>query len=91
MYSNMQTNKQFSYSTGGCATYTVHCTGYTSVYTVYCMSYVESNSVLLVVADDDTSTSAVSPTRQGKARRGAHEKTYEMRNRQRNVSASLEV
>ena len=34
-------------------------------------SCVESNSVLLVVANNDTSTSAVTPTR-----RGAHEKTY---------------
>ena len=50
--------------------------GYTSVYVVpgVCNSYVESNSVLLV-ANDDT-TSAVLPTR-----RGAHEKTYGIRNR----------
>ena len=52
---------------------------------MYCIvwTYVESNSVL--VADDDT-TSAVSPTR-----RGAHEKTYGMRNRRRNINAPLEV
>ena len=47
-------------------------------------SDVEANSVLLV-ADDDT-TSTVSPTR-----RGAHEKTHGMRDRRRNVYASLEV
>ena len=60
--------------------------GYTSVYFVpgVCNSYVESNSVLLV-ANDDT-ISAVSPTR-----RGAHEKTYGIWNRRRNVYASLEV
>ena len=53
-----------------------------------CNSYVESNSVarsLLVVASDDT-TSALLPTR-----RGAQVKTYGIRNRRRNVCASLEV
>ena len=57
--------------------------GYTGGYVVPC-SYVESNSVLLVTNDD--TTSAVSPTR-----RGAHEKMYGIRNRRRNVYASLEV
>ena len=47
-------------------------------------SDVEANSVLLV-ADDDT-TSTVLPTR-----RGGHEKTHGMRDRQRNVYVSLEV
>ena len=42
-------------------------------------SDVEANSVLLLVADDDT-TSTVSPTR-----RGGHEKTHGMRDRRRNV------
>ena len=42
-------------------------------------SDVEANSVLLLVADDDT-TSTVSPTR-----RGVHEKTHGMRDRPRNV------
>ena len=60
---------------------------YTSVYVVpgECNSYLESNSVLLIVTNDDT-TSAVLPTR-----RGAHEKSYGIRNRRRNVYASLEV
>ena len=59
--------------------------GYTtSVYVVCTSNYVESNSVQLV-ADSDT-TSAVLPTR-----RRAYEKTYGMRNRLRNVFASLEV
>ena len=48
-------------------------------------SDVEANSVLLLVADDDT-TSTVSPTR-----RGGHEKTHGMRDRRRNVYVSLEV
>ena len=47
-------------------------------------SDVEANSVLLLVADDTTST--VSPTR-----RGGHEKTHGMRARRRNVYVSLEV
>ena len=38
---------------------------------------VEANSVLLLVADDDT-TSTVSPTR-----RGGHEKTHGMRDRRK--------
>ena len=78
--------QQFSYSTGVCVCY-IQCAGYTSVYVVpgVCNSYVESNSVLLVDANDDTS-SAVFPTR-----RGAYEKTCGIRNRQRNVYASLEV
>ena len=49
-----------------------------------CSSYVEINSVLLVTNDD--TLSAVLPTR-----RGAHEKTYGIRNRRRNVYAFLEV
>ena len=61
--------KQFSYSTSVCVLHAV--AGYTNI---VCSYNVESNSVRLV-ADDDT-TSAVSPTR-----RGAHEKTYGMRNR----------
>ena len=48
-------------------------------------SDVEANSVLLLVADDDT-TSTVSPTR-----RGGHEKTHGMRDRRRNVYVSVEV
>ena len=48
-------------------------------------SDVEANSVLLLVADDDT-TSTVSPTR-----RGGHEKTHGMRDRRRNVYVSLKV
>ena len=48
-------------------------------------SDVEANSVLLLVADDDT-TSTVSPTR-----RGGHEKTHGMRDRRRNVCVSLKV
>ena len=48
-------------------------------------SDVEANSVLLLVADDDA-TSTVSPTR-----RGGHEKTHGMRDRRRNVYVSLEV
>ena len=48
-------------------------------------SDVEANSVLLLVADDDT-TSTVSPTR-----RGGHEKTHGMRYRRQNVYVSLEV
>ena len=61
-------------------------TGSTSVYVVPGVySCVESNYVLLV-ANDDTTSSAVSPTR-----RGAHEITYGIRNRRRNVYASLEV
>ena len=69
-----------------CARY-IQFAGNTSVYVVpgVCNSYVDSNSVLLVVANDDT-TFAVSPTR-----RGAHEKTYITRNRRRNVYASLKV
>ena len=62
--------------------------GYTCcVYVVpgVCNCYLESNSVLLAVANDYI-TSAVLPTR-----RGAHEKTYGIRNRRRNVYASLEV
>ena len=47
-------------------------------------SDVEANSVLLV-ADDDT-TSTVLPTR-----RGGHEKTHAMWDRRRNVYVSLEV
>ena len=58
--------------------------GYTSVYIVPVCSYMESNSVL--DADDDTTSSAVSPTR-----RGAHENTYGIWNRRRNVYASHEV
>ena len=54
-------------------------------YTNTVCSYVESNSVRLVADDDDT-TSAVSPTR-----RGAQEKTYGMRNRRLNVYAYLPV
>ena len=80
-------NKQFSYSSGVCVCVCyIQFAGYTCVYTVsVCNSYVESNSVLLVAANDNT-TSAVLPTR-----RGAHEKTYGTRNRRRNVYASLEV
>ena len=52
----------------GVCVYYMQFAGYTSVYVV--CSYVESNSVLLV-ADDDITSSAVSPT----LRRGAHEKT----------------
>ena len=48
-------------------------------------SDVEANPVLLLVADDDT-TSTVSPTR-----RGGYEKTHGMRDRRRNVYVSLEV
>ena len=48
-------------------------------------SDVEENSVLLLVADDDT-TFTVSPTR-----RGGHEKTHGMRDRRRNVYVFLEV
>ena len=48
-------------------------------------SDVEANSILLLVADDDT-TSTVSPTR-----RGGHEKTHGMRYRRQNVHVSLEV
>ena len=48
-------------------------------------SDVEANSVLLLVADDDT-TSTVSPTR-----RGGHEKTHGMRDRRQNVYVPLEV
>ena len=47
-------------------------------------SDVEANSVLLLVADDDT-TFTVSPTR------GGHEKTHGMRDRRRNVYVSLKV
>ena len=68
--------------------YCTHFAGYTrSVYVVpgVCNSYIESKSVLLDVANDDT-TSAVLPTR-----RGAHEETYEIRNRLQNVDASLGV
>ena len=43
-------------------------------------SDVEANSVLLLVADDDT-TSTVSPTR-----RGGHETTHGMRDRRRNAA-----
>ena len=57
--------KQFSYSTGVCLCY-MQFAGHTNIV----CSYVESNSVRLV-ADDDTTSSAVSPTR-----RGAQEKTY---------------
>ena len=85
-----QYKTQSSYSTGVCVCVCVcyiQLAGYTSVYGVpgVCNSCVESNSVLLIVANDDT-TSAVLPTR-----RGAHEKTYGIRNRRRNVYASLEV
>ena len=48
-------------------------------------SDVKANSVLLLVADDDT-TSTVSPTR-----RGGHEKTQGMRYRRQNVYVFLEV
>ena len=54
--------------------------GYTRVYVIY--SYVESNSVLLVVDDHFCCVAN---------RRGTHEKIYRMRNRRRNVYASLEV
>ena len=47
-------------------------------------SDIEANSVVLVADDDITFT--VSPTR-----RGGHEKTHGMRDRRRNVCASLEV
>ena len=61
--------------------------GYTCVYVVpgVCNIYVEPNSVLIVVANDFT-TSAVLPTRTG-----VHETAYGIRNRRRNVFASLEV
>ena len=59
------------------------CWGHKRIYMPY--SDVEANSVLLLVADDDT-TSTVSPTR-----RRAHEKTHGMRDRRRNVYVSLEV
>ena len=62
--------------------------GYTFVYVVpgVCNSYyVESNSVLIVAANGDT-TSAVLPTM-----REAHENTFGIRNLRQNVYASLEV
>ena len=59
------------------------CWEHERIYMLY--SDVEANSVLLLVADDDT-TSTVSPTR-----RGGHEKTHGMRDRRRNVYVSLEV
>ena len=51
-------------------------------YTIVC-SHVASNSVLVA---DGVTTSAVSPTR-----KELHGETYGMRNRRRNVYASLEV
>ena len=75
--------KQFSYSTCVCMCY-IQFAEYSSVYVV--CSYVESNSVEFVVAEDDDTITAVSPTR-----REAHEKTYGMRNRRRSVYASLKV
>ena len=59
------------------------CWEHERIYMLY--SDVEANPVLLLVADDDT-TSTVSPTR-----RGGHEKTHGMRDRRRNVYVSLEV